>query len=152
MGGALYWNDFRRLAQDAGFVDPRLVTDRPLTVRDPALAARVGRVRFYSAIYRLFKLEGLEDACEDYGQAVTYRGTVSESPDTFTLDKHHVFEAGRVHPVCGNTWRMLHETRFAPHFHFHGRFDTHYGIFAGCGATLPFDTDRSTDKAQGCCC
>ena len=30
LGGALYWNDFIRLAKRAGFNDPRLVEDRPL--------------------------------------------------------------------------------------------------------------------------
>ena len=35
LGGALYWNDFLRLARGAGFIDPRLVDDRPLSVTDP---------------------------------------------------------------------------------------------------------------------
>ncbi len=151
MGGALYWNDFRRLAQQAGFADPRLVTDRPLAISDPKLAARVGNVRFHSATYRLFKLDALEDACEDYGQAVAYRGTIPEHPDVFTLDKHHAIETGRVFPVCGNTWRMLRETRFAPHFRFYGDFDMHHGIFAGCGGGLPFDATEAADPAKGCC-
>lgn len=151
MGGALYWNDFRRLAQQAGFADPRLVTDRPLAISDPNLAARVGNVRFHSATYRLFNLETLEDACEDYGQAVVYRGSIPEHPDAFSLDKHHLIENGRVFPVCGNTWRMLRETRFAPNFEFIGNFDTHYGIFAGCGGGLPFDAAETADPAKGCC-
>jgi hypothetical protein len=37
-------------------------------------------------------------------------------------------EKGRVFPVCGNTWRMLRETRFAPHFDFIGDFSRHYGM------------------------
>ena len=43
-------------------------------------------------------------------------------------------------PVCGNTWRMLADTRFAPHFDFIGDFATHYGIFPGCGTSIPFAT------------
>ena len=66
LGGALYWNDFIRLAKRAGFNDPRLVEDRPLEITDPTLAERLGEHRFYSATYRLFNLP-LEDACEDYG-------------------------------------------------------------------------------------
>lgn len=152
LGGALYWNDFLRLAQRAGFADPRLVEDRPLEVTDPALAAKTGNLSFYSATYRLFKLDGLESACEDYGQAVIYRGTIPGHEHRLDLDKHHAVEAGRVFPVCGNTWRMLAETRFAPHFDFIGSFERHYGLFEGCGATLPFGRTSADDAPDcGCC-
>lgn len=151
LGGALYWNDFLGLARRAGFADPRLVEDRPLEITDPALAPRVGNVRFFSATYRLFKLDGLETECEDYGQAVVYRGTLPQQPHRFVLDKHHDIEAGRVFPVCGNTWRMLHETRFRPHFDFLGSFDRHHGIFAGCGTALPFASQPKAESVGGCC-
>jgi SAM-dependent methyltransferase len=151
LGGALYWNDFLRLAQRHGFADPRLVEDRPLAVTDPQLAARLGNIRFHSATYRLFKLEGLESACEDYGQAVIYRGTVADHPHRFVLDKHHAIEAGRVFPVCGNTWRMLHDTRFAGHFDFIGDLSRHHGLFAGCGGGLPFDRALADGGAASCC-
>lgn len=157
LGGALYWNDFTRLAQRQGFADPRLVEDRSLGVTDPVLAAKLGNLRFFSATYRLFKLEGLETACEDYGQAVIYRGTVAQQPHRFVLDKHHAIEAGRVFPVCGNTWRMLHDTRLAPHFEFIGNFDQHYGLFKGCGSAIPFDDATAAAAAtaastSGACC
>ena len=42
LGGALYWNDFHTLAKQAGFLDPRLVDDRPLGVTDEKLAAKLG--------------------------------------------------------------------------------------------------------------
>ncbi len=151
LGGALYWNDFLRLSHQHGFADPRLVTDRPLEITDPALAPRVGNLRFYSATYRLFKIDGLETACEDYGQAVVYRGSISDHPDRFMLDKHHNIETGRVFPVCGNTWRMLHETRFAAHFDFIGDFSRHYGIFEGCGSNLPFELTVDGAAALACC-
>lgn len=152
LGGALYWNDFIRLAQRQGFADPRLVEDRPLAVTDPALLDQLGNLNFFSATYRLFKLDALESACEDYGQAVVYRGSAAGQPHRFVLDKHHDIEAGRVFAVCGNTWRMLHETRFAPHFDFIGNFDRHRGLFAGCGSRMPFDADGAARSAQGGCC
>lgn len=152
LGGALYWNDFLRLAKDIGFADPRLVEDRPLAITDPSLAERVGNLRFYSATYRLFKLDALESACEDYGQAVIYRGTIAEHPHRFVLDKHHGIEAGKVFPVCGNTWRMLNETRFAPHFEFIGDFDRHFGLFEGCGSSMPFDEAANGTSGGGACC
>jgi arsenite methyltransferase len=151
LGGALYWNDFLRLAHRQGFIDPRLVTDRPLAITDPELLPRIGRLCFYSATYRLFKLDGLETACEDHGQAVIYRGSIPEQPDHFVLDKHHDMETGKVFPVCGNTWRMLHDTRFAPHFDFIGDFSRHFGLFAGCGGGLPFDAVRNTQAVLACC-
>ncbi len=150
LSGALYWNDFLNLAKSAGFLDPRLVTSRPLGVSDPQLQAKLGEIKFYSATYRLFRLEGLEPACEDYGQAVIYRGGIPHAEDAFALDGHHFIEKGKVFPVCGNTWRMLRETRFAPYFEFIGDFDRHYGIFAGCGAAIPFEEGGAA--AQGSCC
>lgn len=151
LSGALYWNDFLQLAKTAGFGDPRLVSDRPLTLTQPEVREKVGNVRFFSATYRLFKLEGLEPACEDYGQAVRYKGTIPHHPHRFVLDKHHSIETGRMFPVCGNTYRMLNESRLARHFEFFGDTGTHYGLFAGCGESLPFDSERAQEDATGCC-
>ena len=153
LGGALYWNDFLRLARGAGFIDPRLVEDRPLSVTDPLLATKLGNLRFHSATYRLFKIDGLEDACEDHGQAVIYRGSIPHLPHGFMLDKHHAIETDRVFPVCGNTFRMLSDTRFASHFQFMGDFERHFGLFEGCGSSMPFDaTAGTTSAANGACC
>ncbi len=151
LGGALYWNDFHNLAKQAGFLDPRLVEDRPLGVTDEALAAKVGASKFFSATYRLFKLDGLEPMCEDYGQAVIYKGGLENAGGTFVLDKHHAIECGKVFPVCGNTWLMLKDTRFAPYFEFIGNFDQHYGIFAGCGTTMPYATTANAVAPAACC-
>ncbi|AZZ92811.1 methyltransferase domain-containing protein [Hahella sp. KA22] len=151
LGGALYWNDFLRLAHQTGFADPRLVEDWPLAITDAELATRIGAIGFYSATYRLFKIDELETACEDYGQAVIYQGTIPDHPHQFVLDKHHALETGRVFPVCGNTWRMLSDTRFAHHFQFIGDFSRHYGIFEGCGTATPFD-DASPSVSTGAPC
>ena len=154
LGGALYWNDFEHLARATGFGDPRLVEDSPIAVTDDAIAARVAGIDFYSATYRLFKLPALEPACEDYGQAVIYRGGIAGAEQAFVLDKHHRIERGRVFPVCGNTWRMLAETRFAPYFEFIGDFETHYGLFEGCGGGLPFSAAAPATPAgtpTSCC-
>lgn len=152
LGGALYWNDFVNLAKRCGFADPRLVTDRPLVITNPALAALTGNIRFFSATYRLFNLDGLEPACEDHGQAIVYEGSIPGHAHVFELDKHHAIEAGKVFPVCGNTWRMLAETRFAGHFRFVGDCTRHFGIFAGCGTSLPFDTGPAEPGSSGACC
>ena len=152
LAGALYWGDFDRLAKAAGFKDPRLVTDRPLSIGDPGVAGKLAGIEFFSATYRLFKLDGLEPACEDYGQAVRYRGAVPGSERVFDLDAHHAIEAGRIFPVCGNTWKMLTETRFAPHFDRFGDFSRHYGVFPGCGTASPFGARRPNANPASSCC
>ena len=151
LAGALYWGDFLPLAQAAGFDDPRLLDDRPIAIADPWVASRLGGARFFSATWRLFRLDGLEAACEDYGQAVRYRGSLPGAEALYRLDKHHAIEAGRVFPVCGNTWRMLAGTRLAPHFDFLDGGGRHLGRFAGCGSELPFDREGPTPVAASCC-
>lgn len=154
LSGALYWGDFDMLAKRAGFADPRLVTDRPLGINDAEVAKKLEGISFVSATYRLFKLAGLEPQCEDYGQAVIYKGTVPGEEQMFHLDDHHAIERGRIFPVCGNSWLMLAETRFAPHFEFIGNFDTHYGVFPGCGTAVPFgqsDANPAKSDTAPCC-
>lgn len=163
LSGALYWNDFENLARRVGFHDPRLVEDAPITISNAGVQRCISEagqadLEFYSATYRLWNLDStkLEPHCEDYGQAVAYKGTLPRYPSGWTLDKHHYFEKGRLLLVCGNTWNMLHETCLKDHFEFVGNFDTHYGIFDGCGTSLPYDaadTDggKSASSKGGCC-
>lgn len=152
LGGALYWNDFLTIAKGAGFTDPRLVTDRPLAINNSALKEKLAPAAFFSATYRLFAIDGLEPACEDYGQAVVYKGGVEGAENVFDLDGHHRIEKGRVFPVCGNTYRMLSETRFAPFFDFIGDWSMHYGIFPGCGTSAPFGQNSAEAATSGACC
>lgn len=152
LGGALYWNDFLTMAKRAGFKDARLVTDRPLRINNRDLRRRLIPAQFHAATYRLFKVEGLENACEDYGQAVIYQGGVDQADAEFALDNHHHIHKGRVFPVCGNTFRILQQSRFAPHFKFIGDDAVHYGIFPGCGVASPFgDASNGADTSGSCC-
>lgn len=149
LSGALYWNDFLNFSKKAGFTDPRVTESRALLVENEELEEKLGDIEFFSVTYRLFKLDGLESDCEDYGQAVRYKGTIKGKPYSFDLDDHHNFPKGKMMTVCGNTYMMLHDTRFAKHFEFFGTWDTHYGIFEGCGANIPFKGDAGTGEA--CC-
>lgn len=153
LSGALYWNDFYDLAKSAGFVDPRLVRHRPLKINNEDLQQLLAPARFWSATYRLWKLEGLETICEDYGQVVRYQGGIPYSEAVFVLDNHHVFEKGQAIKVCGNTWRMLADSRFAPFFEFWGDFSIHFGAFVDCGASFPFTQDNTAPPVDttGCC-
>lgn len=154
LSGALYWGDFMHLAKGAGFDDPRLVSERPLGIGDAKIAEMLDGINFYSATYRLFKLDGLEPQCEDYGQAVVYKGGVPGQERIFNLDRGHQIEAGRIFPICGNSWKMLSETRFAPYFDFIGDFSRHYGIFGGCGKDMPFTpaSESGVEPAPTSCC
>ena len=156
--GALYWNDFQTLARTVGFRDPRLVEDDIITIESPAVQrvideAGQGGLQFFSATYRLWNMPQLEPFCEDYGQAVIYKGTIPRYPSGWTLDKHHYFETNRLMTVCGNTYTMLYDSVLKEHFQFVGDFTTHFGIFEGCGTTMPFDsTNTGTGATKGACC
>ncbi len=152
LSGALYWNDFLNISKEVGFLDPRAVSSNPIAVEDEELKEKVGNINFYSVTYRLMKLPKLESDCEDYGQAVRYKGSIEHQKDAFLLDDHHLFETGKIEPVCGNTYMMLHDTRFKDHFDFWGDFETHYGIFEGCGGSAPFNTDNSNSNDTAACC
>ena len=152
LSGALYWNDFHNLAKKAGFLDPRLVEDRPLEMGNEQIREKIGHIGFYSATYRLFKLPELEPACEDYGQAVRYKGTIPHHKTAFTLDKHHTIETGKLFPVCGNTYQMLYESRFKSHFEFYGDQSTHYGIFQDCGVDIPYNVSDQSITSNNTCC
>lgn len=157
LGGALYWNDFQNLAKNCGFADPRIVESHPIEIENNSVAKKVQGYNFYSVTYRLFKIPALEAACEDYGQAVEYMGGVEEQELQFVLDNHHVFEKGRVIPICGNSLLMLQATRYKSFFKFYGDFNTHYGIFPDCGVELPFQDqiameNSSNNSSGGSCC
>ena len=149
LGGALYGEDFRRIMQRVGCNDYRVVNSRPLTLDDPAIIAKAGMITFSSATVRAFKLAGLEDRCEDYGQVAIYQGSIPHHPHHFDLDDHHRFETGRPMLVCGNTAAMLEQTRFAVHFKVSGDCSTHYGLFDCAPDTA---SDSATDSAAASCC
>jgi arsenite methyltransferase len=151
LSGALYWNDFLRLARKAGFTDPRLVEVEDITMNNPEVEKKVGDIKFYSATYRLFKLPQLETACEDYGQKVTYKGSLKEAPQTLAFDHRHTFEANKEKSVCGNTFNMLQDSRYAEHFDFSGNTQTHVGIFKECGTKSPLDSARKQKAKTSCC-
>lgn len=148
LAGALYIEDFRRLMRDVGCLDYRTLSSNPIVLQDAAIRQKIGMIDFFSNTCRAFKCD-LEDVCEDYGHVVTYRGTIEHMPHSFRLDDHHLFRTGMPERVCGNSWKMLMETRFARHFSSMGDFSTHYGLFA-CGPG-PTQVATSTDLNGACC-
>jgi len=146
LSGALYIEDFRRLLQDVGCSDYRVVTGHDIEIENTDIKRKVGMIHFRSLTIRAFKLDTLEDICEDYGQVATYLGTIPEAPHKFILDDHHTFYAGKPMLVCGNSAAMVHETRFKEHFRVEGDRSRHYGAFDCEPASV------SRGEKEGSCC
>jgi arsenite methyltransferase len=151
LGGAMYRGDFVAMAKRAGFLDPRVVSEAPVTIQNAEIEAKVGAARFTSITWRLFKLDGLEPECEDYGQVATYLGGVAGAAHVLWLDDHHAFEVGRPERVCGNTAAMIARTRFAPHFQVVGDQRTHFGAYP-CEPTLAARTGAPAASGGASCC
>ena len=145
LSGAMYTEDFRRMMTGLGIPDTRVVNKRLLTLEDPELFKKAGMIDFYSMTIRAFKVE-LEDICENFGHIAYYNGSIDKEPHRYILDDHHEFKTGMPVPVCGNTAKMLSDSRLGAHFKIEGDFSTHYG---------PFDCTTSPDANDtsnaGCC-
>ncbi|MEW6008147.1 MAG: methyltransferase domain-containing protein [Candidatus Omnitrophota bacterium] len=150
LGGAMYIEDFRRLLKSLGCLDFRYMSKRKITIDDPKIAEKIGNITFCSMTIRAFKLDDLEDICEDFGQVAYYQGTISASPHQFVLDDHHVFFAHKPILVCGNTASMLMNTRLGKHFKIVGDRSRHFGPFP-CGPALK-QTDSVNPYSASTCC
>ena len=146
LGGALYWEDFRRIMQNLGCPDVRIVKHNPISLDDPDVAAKIGMVKFRSITVRAFKMP-LEDRCEDFGQVACYLGGIEEHPHAFDLDDHHHFETGRPLRICGNTADMLSNSRYRDYFQILGDKSHHFGLF-DC---TPGPQGESSVAGGSCC-
>ena len=143
--------DFERIVRGIGFRDPRIVSKRRIAITNTEIEALVGNVIFYSITYRLWKLDGMEDACEDYGHKAVYTKPVRESPFRFKLDSAHVFHVNKPERVCGNTALMLSKTRYHEHFEVLGSFDEHFGSF-DCASSSDGDSEAPPAVSNACGC
>ncbi|MEX2604668.1 MAG: methyltransferase domain-containing protein [Gracilimonas sp.] len=148
LSGAMYIEDFRRLLRDFGCPDYRVVSQSQISLDNPEIEEKAGMINFYSMTIRAFKLESLEDICEDYGQVATYEGSIPHAPHHFVLDDHHTFETGKPMLVCGNTAAMLDETRYSDHFKITGDRSVHYGFF-DCGDSISNAGEENI--GESCC-
>lgn len=146
LGGALYEGDFRRLMTRIGWRDYRVMKTSRIDLQSEEIERAAGNIKFYSTTVRAFKLDILEDRCEDYGQAAVYQGTIPGKPHAFELDNHHRLETGRPTLVCGNTAALLGDTRLAPHFEIIGDRSVHYSLF-----DCDHDEDNNEECSTGCC-
>lgn len=113
LGGALYAQDFRRAMADAGLPDVRVVSAAPVVLHDERLLGLAAGARFYSVTSRAFKVPGLEDRAEDYGQTATYTGCCGSGQ---AFDARFHFPKGVPVPVDRNTSAVLSASRYASRF------------------------------------
>ena len=127
LGGALYINDFRRIAQSVGFLDPRYLVTRQTPLSDEERAQFPG-IAFATITARLVNTPMVEDVCESFGETVTYKGTLPDYPDFFLFDKDIKFPTGKTCTVCGNvTGTVGYGSRYAAVFDLTGDRSQHIG-------------------------
>jgi len=130
-----------------GWTDFRYTVIRDLELKSEEIENKVGNVGFSSRTVRAFKLDDLEDICEDYGQVAHYDGSIPLHPHYFDLDDHHRFFTGKPMLVCGNTASMVSKTRYGKAFKVTGDRSVHYGAFAGCSTD-----SKGGEKSSSPCC
>ena len=153
-GGALYVEDFRRIMTAVGWADFRYADIQAFDLGSENLKRKIGFVNFTSRTVRAFKLDDLEDICEDYGQVAYYNGRIPGHTHFFDLDDHHRFFTNKPMLVCGNTSSMLSNTRFKKVFTVTDRI-AHFGAFAGCGSDSGASAGDSAQPKSSCgpgCC
>lgn len=148
LSGAMYTEDFRRLMMKCGWADFRYTDIQEIGLGSEEIEALLGFAGFSSRTVRAFKLDDLEDICEDYGQVAWYDGSILGHPHFFDLDDHHRFFTGKPMLVCGNTASMLSNTRYAGTFRVSGDRTSHFGAFDGCGNS---ESGGAVTESGSCC-
>uniref|UniRef100_A0A8C9VFJ7 Arsenite methyltransferase n=1 Tax=Scleropages formosus TaxID=113540 RepID=A0A8C9VFJ7_SCLFO len=115
LGGALWWEDLLRLAEEVGFCTPRLVAASTVTVGNKELQSLLRDYKFVSATFRLFKIPRnvSNESCR-----VIYDGNVTGHEDFLKFDAYHTFRKNEVVTVDGELASILKMSRFAEEFTF----------------------------------
>ncbi|XP_032622782.1 arsenite methyltransferase isoform X2 [Chelonoidis abingdonii] len=89
LGGALWWKDLYRIAEEVGFCPPRLVTASRITINNKELESVIGDCQFVSATFRLFKVprKGAAERCQ-----VIYNGRVTGHEEELEFDANFTFK------------------------------------------------------------
>ena len=144
LGGTLYIEDFRRLLHNIGIPTYSVVSIKPISIENLEIEKKAGDVTFSSVTIRAFKIAGLEDRCEDYGQIATYKGDIPFFPHKFDLDSGHSFIKNKPMLVCRNTSKILSESRFGKYFTVTEPIE-HFGLFPDC------EQEKIVMPTAGCC-
>lgn len=126
LAGAMYINDFRRLVQHFGLLDPRypFTFKTPLSENEQVLFPDIA---FATITTRVLKSKWVEDVCESYGETITYKGNLTDYPEMFPFDFNIKFPAGKACSVCGNVSAIAAHSRYSSAFEYTGNRDQHIG-------------------------
>ncbi|KAK2815760.1 hypothetical protein Q5P01_026227 [Channa striata] len=155
LGGALWWEDLLRLAEEVGFSPPRLVTANVITVDNKDLQDILGDFKFVSATYRLFKVP----KGNAQSRQVVYNGTITGVEDRFVFDCQYTFKVDEVVAVDGEVANILMQSRFVEDFTFQqlGGPSGPCGLKPKASIVNPFELVSQLEKqgpgsATGGCC
>ncbi|KAL4639976.1 arsenite methyltransferase isoform X1 [Arapaima gigas] len=156
LGGALWWEDLLRLAQEVGFCTPRLVAATAVTIGNKEFQTILGDYEFVSATYRLFKIPRSlsQSSCQ-----VIYDGNITGHENFLKFDAYHTFKKNEMVTIDGELAGILKMSRFAEEFTFQVHVENEIGINCVTPKTVnwnPFEfthtQEGSVDVATGGCC
>ncbi len=153
----MYRGDFARIMRSIGFATWWVVTSRRIEINDPAVAKATRGIAYFSETIRACKVEGLEDAPEDYGQFATYNGGIPGHPHAFPMGLDCVFITDQRTPVDGNTALILAASRYRAVFNVSAKL-AHRGRFyrtgsgsGGAVARASADNSEVSGSSPACC-
>ncbi|KAJ1897077.1 hypothetical protein LPJ66_003602 [Kickxella alabastrina] len=111
--GALFANEFERIVKKIGFVSPRVLSIRHISIFDEQFKQLVGDTNYFSITYRLFKVPS---AIGDANCTATYLGTVEGHEERYLLDIDNSFDTNVPRRVSANTATILKESWLAKYF------------------------------------
>ena len=155
LAGCMFIEDFRRLAQAAGFHDPRYVMTwkAPLSSREKKTFGDIA----FAITCRLINTELTSDHCENYGEEIVYDGSLPDYPDYFLFDKNIKFATGKTCHVCDNVSALGLGTRYAKVLSVEGTRETHFGDIHGdaivkCAPDFDGVVDEDDQPIMVSCC
>ncbi|XP_074856016.1 arsenite methyltransferase isoform X2 [Carettochelys insculpta] len=160
LGGALWWKDLYKIAEEVGFCPPRLVTASRITINNRELESLAGDCQFVSATFRLFKVPKKSPAekCQ-----VIYNGGITGHEKELVFDANFTFKEGEVVEVDAETAAILRSSRFAEEFLIRPAAGERLAPGGGCPGKAkekildPFqlveqqEAKAPASKSEGCC-
>ena len=130
---ATYFSDFRRWLAAAGFPHFRYMQKRRAYLVDEAERKLLEQADLVVRFIRTFKLDDMEERCENYGNTIEYLGEAPGCPQFFELDDYHRFFVDVPLRVCGNTYALATQSRFAKWFRAVAPGEPrHFGMYTYC--------------------
>ncbi len=130
---ATYLSDFRRWLAAAGFPHFRYMQKRRAYVIDEAERKLLEQADLVVRFIRTFKIADMEERCENYGNTIEYLGEAPGCPQFFELDDYHRFFVDVPLRVCGNTYALATQSRFARWFRAQAPSEPqHFGMYTYC--------------------